>query len=146
MGEKKEERELSVALEKAKAGKDCWNRVVGSKGNNNDVCIICMPSINEELNRACICRMEDYFAAKYYRDFLIISHLNNKDIIGEYEFLQGKAVFLSEDEMSDLITFLRLVNMDYNVIVISMDEPFGSSSMMRKLNISIDEYVAGTFI
>lgn len=138
--------EFHKAVKKAENGKKCWNQIIRDHGFNKNMCIICLPTMDEALNRACIDQIEEYVRAKYYTDFYFVSIIENQTILTKYCFLRKKVVYINSNEMENLIMFMKFVRIGDNVIFVSMDEPFSNWSMVRKLNISLDNYIAGTFL
>lgn len=137
---------LDIALGRAEKGKRSWKRITEKQPLNADICYILMPTTVEALNKACIHQIKEYVEMKYYSDFVLVSCVENKRIINEYGHFSQNAIFVKQEEMEELITFFKLVGVDNNVIILSMDEPFGSGSIMQRLHIPINEYVSGTFL
>lgn len=138
--------EFEIAIKMAEEGKKCWNQVVSERGFNKNMCVICLPTVDDELNRASILQIEEYLQAKYYADYYLISRNENRNLLNEYPYIDKKTVYIDRTNMEKMILFMKLINMGDNVIVISLEEPYCNYSMANELKIPLDKYIAGTFL
>lgn len=126
----------------ALCGRTEWIELKEEYQIDNEWYLILMPSYDEELNQKAIYYLRDFMYRKYVEKVLVIHLLGTS--LHFKENMDNKKVFIksvSKGKMRELITYYRLQSFFRNIIVISMDEPFGTKGFIGKCGITIDDYI-----
>ncbi|MBP8968218.1 MAG: hypothetical protein KBG42_02935 [Lachnospiraceae bacterium] len=137
------EREVTAA----KKGYEIWEAIKAKYKMGYYDFAVSFPTEYDELNKAALSHVQRFAKTKYYKRIIII-------MLDTYRVPQnicdGKATveyeYLDNEKMTSLIYFLRLININDQMIVVSADEPFGNLNLLGKHSITMDDYVEGTYI
>ncbi|MGN0429843.1 MAG: hypothetical protein ACI4E2_07270 [Acetatifactor sp.] len=139
--------DISKELQEAKGGFEIWKRINAKYDIQENGSVICFPTDNMELNDAVIRQFSDYKKKKYIDNLILIM----RDPLSQTTYrlesdLHVELICLRQEEITAFVRFLRLVNVMKRVVVISDEEPFSNLNLVGKYNISIDSFVAGSFL
>ena len=133
---------IVVKYEEALRGRELWLELKEKYQIDAEWYLILMPLYDKELNQKAIYYLSDFMDRKCVQNVLIIY------LWGTYlPFKQNKnsekiyIESISESRMAELITYYRLQLFFRNIVVISMDEPFGTKGIIGKCGITLDDYI-----
>lgn len=120
----------------AMEGKRCWLDIKKMYNIKCEDCLVILPSDNHELNKCAIKYLPAYMEKKHIRKSLLVSKsdLNIAD-------KQVTAIKLTFDKIQALLKYYRLLQFTRNIVVISLESPYGNENIINKENISMDDYV-----
>ncbi len=130
---------LEQEFKKALNGKEIWNVYNEKYHLNEDGLVIIMPTVDEELNKTAVQLLPEYMERKYYKNALVLSrkkyiskHTGGQRVINEC---------LSNEEMTCIVSYYRLKQFFKNIVIVSIEEPFGGGGIIGKENISLYNYI-----
>ena len=104
--------------------------------------LILMPTYNEKLNHKAFLYLEDFMNRKYIKKTLVVILEHDKANFvppnkRESVYIEG----VNEKIMMELVLYYRLQQFFRNVVVITIEEPFGTGGIVGKCGITLDDYV-----
>ena len=129
------EREFKKALK----GKEIWDHYDAKHHCDDDSLVLIMPTDDDILNRTAIQLLPEYLERKYYKRTLIFSEKKYipEDIISPRILNEC----LSKDEMTCMVSYYRLRQFFKNIVIVSLEKPFGGGGIIGKADISLCDYV-----
>lgn len=120
----------------AMEGKRCWLDIKKMYNIKCEDCLVILPSDDNELNKCAIKYLPSYMEKKYIRKSFLVSKgdLNIAD-------KQVTVIKLTFDKIQALLKYYRLLQFTRNVVVISLESPYGNENIINKEDISMDDYV-----
>lgn len=139
--------DISREIIEAKKGFHVWKKLYkGNKITNQDR-ILCLLECENELNKAVLMQLDDYIEKKYLQRIVLVINEKDRTNIKEYNCAEKVTVYrINDDEMNYLIRFLRVVNLMDCVIVVSDKPPFGNLNLIGVKDITLQQYIAGTYL
>ncbi len=123
----------------AKKGLDIWKKLKNRYGISMEWAIIIFPEKDLVLNKLGLDLLPQYLQRKYLQKVLIISvgQLRTEKVSRMGIYLE----IVTENEMSMLLKYYRLVQFAKNIVVVSYREPFGTDGMIDKEESTLRDYV-----
>lgn len=137
--------DLQADIEDAKRGRELWLEIKGQYSFDpiND-CLVILPSQERKLNQAAMKEIPDYMERKYLHRAIIISISSVPLTEQGQQFAEERQIFLKQLEKvqcKQLLKYYRLTQFTKNVIVVSLEEPYGNGNIIGKKGITMDDYV-----
>lgn len=137
--------DLQADIEDAKRGREIWLEIKGQYSLEpvND-CLVILPSQERKLNQAAMKEIPDYMERKYLHRAIIISISSVPLTEQGQQFAEERQIFLKQLEKvqcKQLLKYYRLIQFTKNVIVVSLEEPYGNGNIIGKKGITMDDYV-----
>lgn len=130
--------EFALAL----AGREYWMSLKESYGINEDCYLVLCPSEDSLLNKMAMKNLSDFLIRKYIKRAVVLSIdsaiktyfpcTNNIDVFFE---------IAKKEKMDSILKYYRLTQFAFNVVVISMEMPFGNSNIIGKKGITLEDYI-----
>lgn len=120
----------------AMEGKRCWLDIKKMYNIKCEDCLVILPSDNYELNKCAIKYLPVYMEKKYIRKSFLVSK-SDLNIVDK----QVTVIKLTFDKIQALLKYYRLLQFTRNVVVISLESPYGNENIINKEDISMDDYV-----
>lgn len=137
--------DLQADIEAAKKGREIWLEIKEQYSFEpvND-CLVILPSQEKRINQAALREIPDYMQRKYLHQAIVIS-ISGMPLTGsELKSSEEQQVFykqLEEIQCEQLLKYYRLTQFTRNVIVVSLDEPYGNGNIIGKEGITLDDYI-----
>lgn len=135
--------DIQMDIEEAKAGRQAWLEIKynHSFDSIND-CLVILPSQDRSLNQAALKEIPDYLVRKYLGRAIIVS----SDMLREDERQiaeKRKLIFvhLGEKQCNQLLKYYRLTQFTKNILVVSLEEPYGNGNIIGKEGITLEDYI-----
>lgn len=132
--------DIGQDLEQAKKGREIW---LGIKSDLQyepvSGCVVIMPTADWELNRAALEKLPGYMGRKYLEKAVVAC----RDGMELPQAGRGGISVrrLSIPDMECLLKYYRLVQFTKNVVVVSLNEPFGNAGIIGREGITLGDYV-----
>lgn len=139
--------DISKEILEAEKGFRLWEELYKKIEFTNRDRIVCFPEGENELTKEVLKQLNDYIEKKYLQRIVLVINQNHTIDISKFN-LVGKIIIhrMNDDEMKCLVRFLRIVNLMDKVIVVSDKQPFGNLNMIGVKGITLQQYVAGTYL
>ncbi len=123
-------------------GRARWLRYKEKYQIDEEWYLILMPAYNEKLNYKAFLYLADFMNRKYIKKTLVIL-LEQGKTNSVPSNMQERVYIESVDEkmMTELVSYYRLQQFFRNIVVITMEEPFGTGGIVGKCGITLDDYV-----
>lgn len=137
--------DLQVDIESAKRGRELWLEIKGqySFESIND-CLVILPLQEEKLNQAALKEIPDYMQRKYLYKAIVISISGIPQTEQRQKSAKEQQIFfkrLEKMQCRQLLKYYCLTQFTKNVIVVSLEEPYGNGNIIGKKGITLDDYV-----
>lgn len=137
--------DLYADIEDAKRGREIWLRIKGEYSFEpiND-CLIILPSWEIKINQAALRDIPDYMRRKYLHKAIVVSSTDMSLIESMQEPAEGWQIFfkqLEQIQCEQLLKYYRLTQFTKNVIVVSLEEPYGNGNIIGKEGITLEDYI-----
>ncbi len=146
--------DLYKDLECAKKGREIWLEIKEKYSFEPESgCLVLMPSADKQLNQAAMRHLPHYMERKYL-DKAVVICMEEKLLIEEMQ--KGKpaeenntagrtrqiiTVQLEADKIAQLLKYYRLIQFTKNIVVVSLEEPFGNANIIGREGITLENYV-----
>lgn len=123
-------------------GRDRWLKFKEKYQIDEEWYLILMPTYNEKLNRKAFSYLDEFMDKKYIKKTLVI--ISEHSNVNSMSYNKREGVYIesvNEKIMKELVSYYRLQQFFRNVVVISMEEPFGTGGIVGKCGITLDDYV-----
>lgn len=134
--------ELKTEFKSAFKGREYWiDLKVRYRVDENCFLIIC-PTDNFLLNVIAMENLTDFLTRKYIKRAVILS-LNPK-LEKDYPFLTDvnvQFVQVEQEKMECILNYYKLTQFTKNIVVISLEQPFGNENIVGKKGITLTDYV-----
>ena len=131
---------LDNKINEAKKGREVWLQLKDKWNIDSNWVLVIMPENDVKLNDCAIKKLSEYMKRKYYHKAIIIYCDDN--------FLQSidyNDIFVLEkiddSEMKCIVSYYCLQQFFKNIVVVSLEEPFGSKNVVGHMGISLVDYV-----
>ena len=137
--------DLQADIEAAKKGREIWLEIKEQYSFEplND-CLVILPSQEKRINQAALREITDYMRRKYLYKSIIVSITGVPLAKSGQKFAEGRQIFFKQLEgiqCEQLLKYYRLTQFTKNVIVVSLDEPYGNGNIIEKEGITLDDYI-----
>lgn len=137
--------DLYADIDDAKRGREIWLRIKGEYSFEpiND-CLIILPSREIKLNQAALRDIPDYMRRKYLHKAIVVSSTDMSLIESMQEPAEGRQIFfkqLEQIQCEQLLKYYRLTQFTKNIIVVSLEEPYGNGNIIGKEGITLEDYI-----
>lgn len=137
--------DLQTDIEAAVKGREIWLRIKEQYSFEmiND-CLVIIPSLDKELNRAALEEIPNYMYRKYLRKAIIISSTDLPLIESGQESAEKQQMFyiqLERVQCEQLLKYYCLTQFTKNVIAVSLEEPYGNGNIIGKEGITREDYI-----
>lgn len=137
--------DLRTDIEAAKKGREIWLKIKRQYSFEaiND-CLVVLPSEMKRLNLAALEETPAYMKRKYLRKAIIIG-INELPLTGGWQrFAEGGQILfrrLEKVQCEQLLKYYRLTQFTKNIIVVSLEEPYGNGNIIGKESITLKDYI-----
>lgn len=124
----------------ASRGKKIWHKIQKKYHMENEFLIL-LRDTEKELAKSALSYLQEFIKKKYSSGAVVVT--TNKDFITEYSNLQCNINFelVSPEQEEFLVAYYCLYHFYDAVIVVSLNEPFGSYGLLEKETITLDDMV-----
>ena len=134
--------DLEYFFQKAMKGRDLWLSVKKVYKINEEWCVVIMPDDDLSLKKKAVDVIPEYLNRKYLKKAIIIESWSGKSIDNDYLIDERIVIkYVADEDMNNLLRYYKLNQMFKNVVVISLKEPFGTTGIIGKCGITLDDYV-----
>lgn len=109
--------------------------------DNEKSCLIIFPCDDVELNNCAMDKMNDFIHRRFYSDVIV---LHSDNIVVDSIAPEDYNLYFEDAKQGDILDVLqyyRLVQFTKNIVVISMDTPYGSRGLIGNAGIVLADYV-----
>ena len=123
-------------------GRELWIELKRINQIDENWILILFPVDDSNLINAALKELPLYMRRKYLNSALLIGD-NNNVVIDEIsvEGLNVLSKHISPEDIESILSYYRLQQFFKNIVVVSLNEPFGSDALIGKKGITIDDYV-----
>lgn len=124
-------------------GREIWLAIKASNNLDENWALVIFPTENVELNKTAVEYLSDYLKKKYLNGVVLLTHKYAPFIAGiSIDNCTMVSKCLSENDMEAIIMYYKLQQFFRNIVVVSIDEPFGCDAIIGKCDITLVDYVA----
>lgn len=126
----------------ALAGRCIWKKIKESNNFTNRDGLIIFPSNDFNVNSQVITLMPDYKKRMVLKRIVLVTDQEN--VIHMVENVGDKEIYwerIAHEEMEQLLKYYRLVHFCGHVSVVSLEEPFGNTSLLYDAGINLSSYI-----
>lgn len=139
--------DITKEVQEASRGYDIWRNINDKYDITDSDCVICFPTENKKLNDSVIQQLDEYGRKKYIDRYIFLCKTPILQLKGELDDnFQIELLQMNSNELNDLMRFFRLINVMKNVVIVSDQEPFSNFNMIGKYGITLETFVAGSFL
>jgi len=134
--------ELDEIYEEALRGREYWIKLRDKYQIGKEDALIICPSRSDELYYSALKWLPEYMEKKYVNRAVVIRE-EEKQRIEQQCICKGEIIFetLEEKRIYEILKYYRLIQFTKNIVIVSMDVPFGNSHFIGKKGIEVDDYV-----
>ncbi|CAM3692120.1 hypothetical protein COLU111180_03175 [Cohnella lubricantis] len=130
----------------AYTGKRLWVRLKKKHSVNKEDCLVLMPHVDSEINLSTVKHLKSYLRRKAINRALVVTNDFNaiaslKQLESENDELKIDIVETTIDKIQNICKYYRMIHFHKEIIVVSIEEPFGSKGLLGKTAITIDDMV-----
>ena len=130
--------DYQLALE----GRGCWLKLKEKYKMDDHCCLIICPTDNPLLNRIAMDNLIIFLKRKYLEKAVILSpYPYMKKYIMPTKEKEIYFVHAEKHKMESILKYYRLTQFTKNIVVISLEEPYGNDNLIGKKGITLVDYV-----
>lgn len=129
---------LQDYIVRAMTGRKRWLTIKDKYSFDKSDTLVIFPSVNDELNNCALKALPEYLEKKYLKRALIL-HFGN--LIADLKMNHIEYIHQSYDDVRNILYYYRVVQFEKNIVIISLDEPYGSGNQVGNNGIGIEDYV-----
>ncbi len=136
--------DLRMDVEEARMGRQIWLEIKKKHSfDYRDDCLVILPSPKSDLNQIALEKLSEYIKRKYLKKAVIVSCyrtiLESDKYILDHSWMEFE--WIDEGQCRELLKYYRLTQFTKNVVVISLEEPFGNKNIIGKEGITLSDYI-----
>lgn len=137
--------DLQTDIEAAKKGREIWLEIKKQYSFEpiHD-CLVVLPSREKELNSSALEEIPAYMQRKYLYKAIIISTADVPRVESEQSIVEERQIFfkqLEEIRCGQLLKYYGLTQFTKNVVVVSLNEPYGNGNIIGNEGITLKDYM-----
>lgn len=136
---------LQADIETAKKGREIWLEIKKQYSFETiHDCLVILPSRDMELNLVALEEISAYMQKKYLHKAIIISTADISRVESEQSIVEEQNIFfkqLEEIQCRQLLKYYRLTQFTKNVVVVSLNEPYGNGNIIGNEGITLKDYM-----
>ncbi len=135
------EKFLVEEIEEAKKGRKIWLDLRNKWELDENWFLIILPEKSKELNSIALLKLDNFLNKKYVQNALILysSYLSDQD---KFNYSNNIVfVYIEEKKLKQVLRYYRLKQFFKNIVVISLEEPFGNSGFIEHIDITLENYI-----
>lgn len=124
-------------LKRAYIGRDLWIELKEEYDLGIEDCLLLMYKKNKNINDSVLNNLNRYIKKKYIRQMIIVADFQG--LIADQDNI--KWVVKKNRDVADFECYYRCVQFTNNIIIVSLEEPYGTGKIIGKEGITLDDYV-----
>lgn len=134
--------ELKPYFQLALSGREVWIRLKETYKINEYCFLVLCPSDEILLNKAAMENLDEFLKRKYIKRAVVVSiYTDIRRLCEDSKQAEIQFVCISQEEMEGILKYYRLTQFTQNIVVISLEEPFGNGNIIGKEGITLEDYV-----
>lgn len=134
--------ELKQDLKMAFSGREYWIRLKEKYEIDENYYLILCPTSNFLLNKIAMENLRNFLKRKFIQQAIVLSVFSKIEELCPYSTKKDiQFKYLGQEEMDLILKYYRLLQFFKNIVVISLEEPFGNENIIGKKGISLEDYV-----
>jgi hypothetical protein len=133
-------------------GKRLWRRVKRERRVDAASCaLVLMPQSDLELNTCALRHLDGYLRQKYLKSALVLTH--DRAVLAAARELASappgsgvRAQLAPERDIGCICKYYCFAQFAKHIVVVSLDEPYGSGGLLAKKGCSLDDIVTGSIL
>ena len=132
---------ISKMFCQAKRGREVWIYLRKKWGIDDNWFLVLFPEKNDCINEIALRKLDDFLERKYVDNALVVHYENY--LINKLENTKNNIVFedVKENDMLDMIKYYCLQQFFKNIVIVSIEQPFGSKGLIGHLGITLEDYI-----
>lgn len=133
---------LEKEFEQALAGRTVWLKIKEKYHFTNGCGIVVFPSEDEALNREAVRLLPEYREKMFLNKVIAVT--DNEAVVNVLNNVVDQNIYcemLRQDEVNLLLIFYRLVIPSAHFSVVSMEEPYGNSNLLREMDVDFKDFI-----
>lgn len=132
--------DLEYEYEDALKGRNIWLEIQERYHITNQWGVIFFISGDDRLNNQVVQLIPDYMKKNNLNEVLIIQE---KDNLSEVKTIENvNYLTLHKSEITKVLKYYRLIHFCKNIVVISLEEPYGNECISKNKEIAYKDYIA----
>lgn len=132
---------LDEKYEMALQGRSHWLEMKKKYGINDEWGLIIIPDVSADICMSGVKNLGFYLRKKILKNALVIITDNNRLSMSNFDEDGINIEIMKNESVEEILMYYKLHQFFRNIVVVSVDEPFGTSGIIGKCEIGIDEYV-----
>lgn len=131
--------DIQEDFEQAEYGRRIWCRLKEREHWTEKDCLIIFPTEHEQLNELAVKWMKGYIEKKHFEKVIVISYDSNllSKVCG------GNIIkeVMKKEDINHLLKYYRLQQFASNIVVASLESPYGNMHFVGHKGITLEDYV-----